>query len=647
MSRTITDLTVRNSTKLQSDLTFVETTNDLTVVASDQTAGARSATIPDLTANDVFVFAAETQTLSNKTLSAPTVSGDIVFDEATNDLTLAVADQGTGTATATIPDLGGVSDDFVMRTLSQTVLNKIFDTTNVFGDAVDGTKQVGFDISGASSGFKTTLKFVQTAPVEITFPDADTIIPSTFLEVTGTDNQVVRMDGTGAIQNSTVTISDTGDLTVPGDLNVLGTTTTTSSTNVLAADNNVLLSAGYTTTTARSGGISVNFLPTAIADTSDTGGFATTSTVATTGAATFSAGDIVMVSGATNVSNNGIFQVLTHAANVLTINTTPAFNFLNSAFVVDATDVTAALTKINVAVLQAGSDGEPQIAAGSNVLSMAFRTLVTSERAKVADEYMLLNAEYTTASGVAGGIAVNYLPTATADTAAAGGFSSTSTIATTGAATFSAGDFVLVTGAANGANNGLYEVLTHAANVLTIDTTPSFGFSGAAFVVDPDDTSAALTLVNIAVLRASAAGVFEIANGSNTSLTFSALSANPVGSNWLEATLNTTNATVTTIATIPTTTNASGHLEVRLVARQDASTNTKTGELRRGFYNSAGALTAISFDDTLFFDSAAGPATWSLASSVSGANVLVRVTGLAATNIDWKIQYRYLEHIFS
>lgn len=647
MSRTITDLFVRNSATFQSDLTFNETTNDLTLAVTDQSAGARTATIPDLTANDTFVFLAETQTLSNKTLTAPTVSGDIVFDEATNDLTLVVSDQATGTANATIPDLGGVSDDFVMRTLTQTVLNKTLDTSNVFGDATDVTKQVDFNISGAATSTSTTLIFSQSVDQTVTFPDASITIPETFLEITGTDNQVVRMNGTNAIQTSTVTISDTGDLTVPGDLNVLGTTTTTSSTNVLAADNNVLLSAGYTTTTARSGGISVNFLPTANADTSDTGGFATTSTVATVGAATFSAGDVIMVSGATDVSNNGIFEVLTHAANVLTINTTPAFNFLNSAFVVDATDVTAAITQINVAVLQAGSDGEPQITAGSNVNSMVFRTLVTSERAQTKDEYLLLNADYTTTSGVAGGIAVNYLPTATADTSAAGGFSSTSTIATTGAATFSAGDFVLVTGAAIGANNGLYEVLTHAANVLTIDTTPLFGFSGTAFVVDPDDTSASLTLVNIAVLRANSAGSFEVANGSNTTLTFTSISTNPVGSNWTEAIVNTTDATVTTIATIPTTTNASGFLEVRLVARQGASTNTKTGELRRGFYNNAGAATVISSDDTLFFHSAGGPTAWDLDSAVSGANVLVRVTGTAATNIDWKIQYRYLEHVFS
>lgn len=71
-----------------------------------------------------FVGTSDAQTLTNKTLTAPTVSGDILFDEATNDLTLAVADQGTGTATATIPDLAGVSQDLVLTAQSQTLTNK-------------------------------------------------------------------------------------------------------------------------------------------------------------------------------------------------------------------------------------------------------------------------------------------------------------------------------------------------------------------------------------------------------------------------------------------------------------------------------------------------------------------------------------------
>jgi len=58
--------------------------------------------------------------ISNLTVQA----GNVVFNEATNDLTLAVADQATGARTLTIPDLGAADGDLVVSNLAQTLTNK-------------------------------------------------------------------------------------------------------------------------------------------------------------------------------------------------------------------------------------------------------------------------------------------------------------------------------------------------------------------------------------------------------------------------------------------------------------------------------------------------------------------------------------------
>jgi len=58
---------------VSTSVVFKEATNDLTLVSVDQSAGARTATIPDLASNDVITFVAAAQTLSGKTLTTPTI----------------------------------------------------------------------------------------------------------------------------------------------------------------------------------------------------------------------------------------------------------------------------------------------------------------------------------------------------------------------------------------------------------------------------------------------------------------------------------------------------------------------------------------------------------------------------------------------
>lgn len=191
--------------------------------------------------------------------------------------------------------------------------------------------------------------------------------------------------GTGMGSGDTITIGSTscatnvdGDMTVAGDLTVNGTTTTVDSDQVNIADHHTYQNSGYTTVAAQAGGVIVNYLPTATTDTSAAGGFASTSTVNTTGAATFSAGDLIQISGATDPTNNGLFEVLTHAANLLTIDTSPTIDGPATTFAVDTTDTTATITQVNVSIIRAGTDGVWETGAGSSTTGFTFSDLATA-----------------------------------------------------------------------------------------------------------------------------------------------------------------------------------------------------------------------------------------------------------------------------
>jgi len=199
--------------------------------------------------------------------------------------------------------------------------------------------------------------------------------------------------GTGMGSGDTINVGGTGSQTVVGgDLVVNGTTTTVHSEVVNIRDNHLYLNADYTTAVAQTGGLVVNYLPTATADTEAAGGFTSTTTVATTGAAVFAAGDFIQVSGAANQANDGIYEVLTHAANVLTIDSTPVHSFSQTAFTVDATGSTAAFTQVTVSAIQAGTDGIWETGAGSTAAGLTFTDLATGGGNSLQAAYVTGNA---------------------------------------------------------------------------------------------------------------------------------------------------------------------------------------------------------------------------------------------------------------
>ena len=188
-----------------------------------------------------------------------------------------------------------------------------------------------------------------------------------------------------------------GNVVVDNDLTVNGTFVTNQSEEVLIQDNYLDLNFGYTTVAAKKGGFTVNYLPTNVTSAVAAGGFpagGVTVTVAASGA--FAAGDIIMVSGANDKSNDGIYEVASENANVITIDATPTEAFCKNAFEVDAT-VAGAVTKITVAVLQAKTDGDWEIGKGATA-PITYDTISTSSAGTVTADNVLTGVNNQNAS---------------------------------------------------------------------------------------------------------------------------------------------------------------------------------------------------------------------------------------------------------
>lgn len=144
--------------------------------------------------------------------------------------------------------------------------NKDLDASNVdIVDPSDTTKQVDFNIAGATTGTTTTLDFNQTVSRTITFPDADTTLigadtsnnltnktlddASVYFVDTGDNTKTIRFDAAGNSANADTTIASTstGDATLslpPATDTLVGRISTDTGTNRLQnkelSDNNVL-----------------------------------------------------------------------------------------------------------------------------------------------------------------------------------------------------------------------------------------------------------------------------------------------------------------------------------------------------------------------------------------------------------------------
>ena len=232
------------------------------------------------------------------------------------------------------------------------------DNTGIWAPAAD---TIAFSTNGAERmRVASTVDIATTARVD----DIDTLNATTLLLGKATATRV-------EIGKAGVSTEVRGNLDVVGNLTVSGTTTSIDSENVLVADNYICLNKGYVTPTAQSGGMVVNYLPTGTESAvggNFVAGVASSSnpTVVTTDALKFTANDIVQISGSNN--NDGIYEVLLHAASILTIRgiglVPTVESFTHNDFNAD-TVVAGVITKVSVSVMRAGTDGIWETGAGS------------------------------------------------------------------------------------------------------------------------------------------------------------------------------------------------------------------------------------------------------------------------------------------
>lgn len=157
---------------LKFDLSGATSTTTLTLVSSH--TGNNIITIPNIAA-DTLVGRNTTDTLTNKTLTFPTISSII-----------------NGTATLTMPT---TTDTLVGISATQTLFNKsLVDSSTFFIDNLDNTRMLQLQLSGITSGTTRTL----------TVPDANTTIvgtdtTQTLTNKTLTDPTIARIFNTGTL----------------------------------------------------------------------------------------------------------------------------------------------------------------------------------------------------------------------------------------------------------------------------------------------------------------------------------------------------------------------------------------------------------------------------------------------------------------
>ena len=180
------------------------------IFAGSNLVADRTVTLPLLASDDTFVFAAHTQTLTNKTLTTPTVSGltlsdaSIIFEGATADAhetTLTVSDP-TADRTITLPD---ATDTLVGLATTDTLTNKTL-TSPVLNTGVSGTAVLNADdFTGASATTLATSESIKA------YVDAQVGTVDTLAEVLANGNAT---DGTNVVVTAgdvitTDTISET------------------------------------------------------------------------------------------------------------------------------------------------------------------------------------------------------------------------------------------------------------------------------------------------------------------------------------------------------------------------------------------------------------------------------------------------------
>jgi hypothetical protein len=538
-------------------------------------------TITATTPNRVQIsFVVHNATNDGLTLIAASDMSGIVFDyayverHALEDLSEesflgdGFADTGVSAATRQ------ASYDNQGPTVVTTVANATLDVgTGLFWELGDVASATMLRLTEGSTGGTTT--FLVGSDVDVYNNNAIDVNFNNGITVdNGSDaiNIGVTVDQIDFTGNATITATSGSSVTVNATAANASLTTTTSG-NVVVTSAGLVDVNSTTTVTVDGTGISID--GTAASNFSVTGGDLVLSTITTGELDMTSAGlmDVnaganldIDVTGTYDMLSTGAFSIDgTGASNVsvasgdLTISTTTTGNLaLTGAVNVDVTsgtgdvDITAATSVdvsagTSVSVLSGASD-DISVTAGRNLLLTAdvaefdvssqdvghwldnadFHYFGDTNR---GDNYLTVNAQYVSATGTSGGwVKVTSAATVTngtiASTTAGVAATSNPVITTTGITGLAAGTIIIVEGATPRSLDGIYEVLSGAAAAMTIrgigltDTVEDFTkrqveTAGAA--------SGTVFTATLAVMRNSSTGVFEVAVGSTTPLSFSTL----------------------------------------------------------------------------------------------------------------------------
>ena len=259
-----------NSLGVMSSIVFEGSTDDefeLTLAGGDPTAD-RTVSFPD--AGGVVVVDTATQTLTNKTLTSPQVSGltltdaSIILEGSSPDnfeTTITVIDP-TADRTISIPDATGTvaltSDITVTASSTNTFSNK---SISLASNTVTGTA-AEFNTALSDSNFVTTGdtgSVTSTMIADGTIVDGD-INASAAIAQSKISGLTTDLAAKAPLAAPALTGDATAvNLTISGNLTVNGTTTNINSTNLVVEDKNIVLADvdTPTDTTADGGGITV------------------------------------------------------------------------------------------------------------------------------------------------------------------------------------------------------------------------------------------------------------------------------------------------------------------------------------------------------------------------------------------------------
>lgn len=112
------------------------------------------------------------------------------------------------------------------------------------------------------------------------------------------------------------------------------------------------------------------------------------------------------------------------------------------------------------------------------------------------------------------------------------------------------------------------------------------------------------------------------------------------GKGTVDRNVETTDATVTTIDTVPIPTGKAVLISAKVVSIKDDYTEKGVFEIEAGYANSGGTVT---LQGSVHYQHRTRPSGWNVTFLISGTNVLIQVTGVAATKISWMCSRKTIE----